>query len=146
MLQSSSAGMSFVMWRQVLSKEFLIMSLPTRVQRYADPVDSAQREFDIMLGRFFGSRVLDGGEYPAPHGVDVREDADRLIVEADVPGYKKDEIEINMENQTLTISAAHKEEHREPRPNGCFTKGAIPGSFAASLCRQPSMANPFRPN
>ena len=91
------------------------MSLPTRVQRYADPVDSAQREFDIMLGRFFGSRVLDGGEYPAPHGVDVREDADRLIVEADVPGYKKDEIEINMENQTLTISAAHKEEHREPK-------------------------------
>ena len=62
------------------------MSLLTRVQRYADPYDSAQRDFDTMLGRFFGSRVLDGGEYPAPYGVDVREDGDHIYVEAELPG------------------------------------------------------------
>jgi len=91
------------------------MSLPTRVQRYFDPIESAQREFDSVLGRFFGSRVTDGDEYLAPYGVDVREDADHLIVEAELPGFKKEEIDINMENQTLTISAAHNEEHREPK-------------------------------
>ncbi len=91
------------------------MSLPTRIQRYADPFESAQREFDSVLGRLFGNRVLDGGDYPAPYGVDVREDADHLYVEAELPGYKKDEVDINIENQTLTISASHKEEHREPK-------------------------------
>jgi len=92
------------------------MSLPTRVQRNNDYYESAQREFDTLLGRFFGNRVLDGGNYPAPYGVDVREDADHIYVEAEVPGYKKDEIDINLENQTLTISAEHKENH-ESKPN-----------------------------
>jgi HSP20 family protein len=89
------------------------MSLPTRVQRNGDPLDSAQREFDTMLGRFFGSRGYENGNYLAPYGVDVREDADRLYVEAELPGFKKEEVDINMENQTLTISAEHKE---EPQP------------------------------
>ena len=42
------------------------MSLPTRIQRYADPFESAQREFDNVLGRLIGNRVVDGGDYPAP--------------------------------------------------------------------------------
>jgi len=67
-----------------------------------------------MLGRLFGGRILDG-DYPAPYGVDVREDADHLYVEAELPGYKKEEVDINMENQTLTISAEHKEENRQPK-------------------------------
>ncbi|MGD0389004.1 MAG: Hsp20/alpha crystallin family protein [Tepidisphaeraceae bacterium] len=89
------------------------MALPTRVQRGADPIELAQREFDTMLGRFFGNRVLDDGNYLAPYGVDVREDADHVYVEAELPGYKKDEVDVNLENQTLTISAEHKESKEE---------------------------------
>jgi HSP20 family protein len=86
------------------------MALPIRVQRGADPLELAQREFDSMLGRFFGNRMPDdGGNYLAPYGVDVREDGDHIYVEAELPGYRKDEIDINLENQTLTISAEHKE-------------------------------------
>ena len=86
------------------------MALPTRVARGGDPLELAQREFDTMLGRFFGNRITgDGGEYLAPYGVDVREDADHIYVEAELPGFKKDEVDINIENQTLTISAEHKE-------------------------------------
>jgi len=90
------------------------MALPTRVQRGADPIELAQREFDTMLGRFFGNRVLDDGNYLAPYGVDVREDADHVYVEAELPGYKKDEVDVNLENQTLTISAEHNE-NNEPK-------------------------------
>jgi HSP20 family protein len=86
------------------------MSLPQRVQRNADLYDASQRDFDTLLGRFFGNRMLENGNYPAPYGVDVREDADHIYVEAEVPGYKKDEIDINLENQTLTIVAEHKED------------------------------------
>lgn len=86
------------------------MALPTRVVRGGDPLELAQREFDTMLGRFFGNRITgDGGEYLAPYGVDVREDKDHIYVEAELPGFKKDEVDINIENQTLTISAEHKE-------------------------------------
>ena len=41
----------------------------------------------------------------APYGVDVREDADHIYVEAELPGFKKDDVDITLENQTLTIAA-----------------------------------------
>ena len=87
------------------------MALPTRVIRGVDPLETAQREFDGMLGRFFGNRLFGdgGGEYLAPYGVDVREDKDHIYVEAELPGFKKDEVDINIENQMLTITAEHKD-------------------------------------
>lgn len=94
------------------------MALPTRVHRgqLYDPFESAHREFDTMLSRFFGGRDLgDGnsGGYLAPYAVDIREDADHIYVEAEMPGFKKDEIDITLENQTLTISAERREEKKE---------------------------------
>lgn len=90
------------------------MALPTRVHRstVADPYESMQREFDSVLGRLFVGGG-DGGRL-APYDVDVREDADRLYVEAELPGFKKDEVNITLENQTLTIAAERKEEKKEP--------------------------------
>jgi HSP20 family protein len=90
-----------------------IMALPTRVQRSADPFEVAQHEFDAVLGRFFGNRYGNGGNYLAPYGVDVREDTDHIYVEAELPGYKKEEVDINLENQLLTISAEHKESNEQ---------------------------------
>lgn len=94
------------------------MALPTRVQRsgqpqYADPYEAVQREFDGMLNRFFGGRpVQNGGSYLAPYAVDVREDGDHIYVEAELPGFKKDEVDITLENQTLTITAERREEQK----------------------------------
>ena len=90
------------------------MSLPTRVQRnvLADPFEAAQREFDL-LNRFFGSSGQTDGGRLAPYGVDIREDADHIYVEAELPGFKKDEVDITLENQTLTISAEHNADKDE---------------------------------
>src|SRR4030095_9580764 len=88
-----------------------IMALPTRVNRQQyDQGDLAQREFDTMLSRFFGGRESSSGGYLAPYGVDVREDADHFYVEAELPGFKKDEVDITLENQTLCIPAERTEE------------------------------------
>jgi HSP20 family protein len=96
------------------------MALPTRVQRgqgQGDPLEMAQREFDTMLNRFFGGReTANGGGYLAPYAVDVREDADHIYVEAELPGFKKDEIDITLENQTLTISAERRSEQKKGDP------------------------------
>jgi HSP20 family protein len=89
------------------------MALPTRVARnqQVDPFESAQRDFDHMLGRFFNGTPVNGGRL-APYGVDVREDADHIYVEAELPGFRKDDVEITLENQTLTISAERKTEQK----------------------------------
>jgi len=88
------------------------MALPTRVNRTQgyDPIESVQRDFENVLGRFFGNRELDQGF--APYCVDVREDADHIYVEAELPGYTKDEVDVTLENQTLTISAEKKMEKK----------------------------------
>jgi len=97
------------------------MALPTRVIRgpYTDPYETVQREFDNMLGRWLGGNTgNDGGQRLAPYAVDVREDGDHFYVEAELPGFKKDDVDITLENQQLTISAERKDEKREQGPKG----------------------------
>ena len=100
------------------------MALPTRVQRgqgQIDPLESAQREFDTMLNRWFGGREIQNGGnggYLAPYAVDVREDADHIYVEAELPGFKKEDVDITLENQTLTIAAERKSEEKKQGDKG----------------------------
>jgi len=89
------------------------MALPTRVNRgQTDPFE----QFEGMMNRFLGGREADGNMGLAPYAVDVREDADHIYVEAELPGFKKDEIDITLENQTLTIAAERKSETHQGEP------------------------------
>jgi HSP20 family protein len=85
----------------------IIMALPTRVARGIsnDPFEAVQREFDMLNRIFGGNQEGNGNARLAPYGVDIREDGDHIYVEAELPGFKKDEVDITLENQTLTISA-----------------------------------------
>src|SRR5688500_10955106 len=97
------------------------MALPTRVNRcmlYSDPIENMQREFDTVLGRLIGGREGDGETRFAPYGVDIREDGDHFYVEAELPGFKKDEVDITLENQTLTISAERRESRNQEGNKG----------------------------
>jgi HSP20 family protein len=89
-----------------------VMALPTRVNRSTaiDPFEAMQREFDSMFGRYLNGRTSSDVGRLAPYGVDVREDADHIYVEAELPGFRKDDVDITLENQTLTITAERKEE------------------------------------
>ncbi len=96
------------------------MALPTRVSRtaQADPFEVVQRDFDHLLGRLFnGSQTSQDGGRLAPYGVDIREDQDHFYVEAELPGFKKDDIDITLENQTLTISAQRSAENKQDGQN-----------------------------
>jgi HSP20 family protein len=79
-----------------------------------DPFEDARREFDSVLSRVFSGRGMDDGErLLAPYAVDVREDADHIYVEAELPGFRKEDVDITLENQTLTITAERSEEKRQ---------------------------------
>jgi HSP20 family protein len=91
------------------------MALPTRVTRALAefPFETAQRDFDTLLDRLFNGRR----DAPlAAYAVDVREDAEHIYVDAEMPGFTKDEIDITMENSTLTISAEKKAEQKQEKP------------------------------
>ncbi len=89
------------------------MALPTRVARgFVDPFQAFSREFDV-LNRYFNGQ--NDGQRLAPYGVDIREDGDHLIVEAELPGFKKEEVDITLENQTLTIAAQRNEERTDEK-------------------------------
>ena len=99
------------------------MALPTRVHRgFVDPFEAVSREFDHALSRWFGGNAPAAGSGGQPmvaaYGVDIREDADHLYVEADLPGFKKEEVDISLENQTLTISAEKRVEEKDQAPQG----------------------------
>ena len=95
------------------------MPLPTKVcgsSTSATPFDAAQRELDHVLSRFFGNRGFEGvATSAATYGVDVREDADHLYVEAEVPGFTREQVDVTLENQTLTITARRDEKSDQTR-------------------------------
>ena len=96
------------------------MALPTRVNRggsAVDPLDLLSRDFEGMFNRWLGVREGQGGQALAPYGVDIREDGDHFYVEAELPGFKKEEVDITLENQTLTIAAERRFENK-PTENG----------------------------
>ena len=45
--------------------------------------------------------------------LDVKEEGDNYLIEADLPGIKKEEVKINYEDQTLVIAVERKDEKEE---------------------------------
>ena len=96
------------------------MALPITIRRLArsDSLSDLQREFDHVLGRFFGSDnapTTTDGRRSAPYAVDVHEDDNHLYFEVELPGFRKEELDITLEDSTLTITAERK---HEARPQG----------------------------
>lgn len=85
--------------------------LPT-TRRGETPFELMQREFDRLMDSPWAWRG-DGGQLTATYPVDIREDDNHVYVEAELPGFKKDEIEVTMEQGILTINAVRKQEERE---------------------------------
>lgn len=64
--------------------------------------------------------------------VNIQEDEKHFILEFAVPGMKKDDFKINLENQILTISSEIKEENEENKVN--YTrKEFVYNSFSRSF-------------
>ena len=60
--------------------------------------------------------------------VDIKEEADRYVIRADVPGVDPKDIEVNMENGVLTIKGERESETKEER-EGYKRIERVKGSF-----------------
>src|SRR5262245_15006632 len=76
-----------------------------------------ERDMDRMMEDFFGRRIRtcwpdrwirsDELELGAP-AIDLFEEEDDIVVKAELPGMEKDNIEVNLSDNTLTIKGEKK--------------------------------------
>jgi HSP20 family protein len=90
------------------------------------------RLFDTSLSRSFERKdfLTDGFWAPA---VDIHEEKDKYIIKADLPGIKQEELDVSVEDDTLTIRGERKLEKEEKQKNYYRSErayGAFQRSFA----------------
>ena len=85
------------------------------------------RHFDSLFDRFFGTPLME----VASHGVDIYEDDDHVYVELEAPGYKKDEIDVTLENGVLTIRG--RKEQTQEKKGEYYVRERRTGQFARSF-------------
>jgi HSP20 family protein len=90
---------------------------------------SPMRDLRQEIDRLFDD--ASAGEAWAP-AIDVVRDDGKITVRADVPGVKPEEIEIEVDDDVLTISGRHEEEKEEKKENYLRRERRV-GSFSRSI-------------
>lgn len=72
--------------------------------------DSFDHFFNDMFQDFWGNQELGS---LAGFSTDVIDQGDHYELQAELPGFQKEDISIDLKNDMLTISASHKEESSE---------------------------------
>ncbi len=104
---------------------------------------SLRDEMDRMFDSFWGENAgRDGGMLMLP--VDMIENDDNFVVSVELPGLKKDEIKMTVQNNVLTISGSKKHEfeskedtvHRVERSYGSFCRSiSLPTTIDSSAIK-----------
>ncbi len=83
-------------------------------------LNQLQRELERTFGTL-GGVARPEGEVPAEvewiPAIDIKEEQDRYVVQADLPGVKPDDIEVTLENGVLTIKGQRVTEAKEEKEN-----------------------------
>ncbi len=88
------------------------------------------RAFHDIDRDFFGSPCVTANAFRT----DVRDLGNAFVLDAELPGFKKEDIAIQIENNCLTISAARTEESETKEENGTYLrKERTCGSFSRSF-------------
>ena len=117
------------------------MAAPTKRSAPFTELAELQSRFDRMLGDLFERGGA--GHMPA---IDVIAEDDALVIRADVPGMKPEEVKVDVHDDVLTVHGEHEESSEEKtkryvrreRHYGSFTRsvalppGADPDAIAAS--------------
>ena len=91
-------------------------------------------DFDELERAFFSDNAL------SEFKTDIQEDGDNFVLEADLPGFKKEDIQLQLDGDTLTIQAQRHSEHEEQEKKGKYvccerSYGAYSRSFDVSGIR-----------
>lgn len=105
-----------------------------RGRGFYDPLSEMNRLFDQMFGglaRQTGTTQEAQGPEWAP-AIDVLQQDGDLVVRAELPGAKPEDVDITVQNGVLTISGRREEERKEER-GGYLVRERRFGAFRRSL-------------
>src|SRR6185369_6261113 len=100
--------------------------------------EEVNRLFSTNLSRSFGDEGIGRGAW-AP-SVDIYENKDQIVLEAELPGMKQDDFDLSIENNVITLRGERKFEktdetdnyHRVERSYGAFTRSfTLPQTVSA---------------
>lgn len=109
----------------------------SEIQRYTTPFGQMERMFED----FFQNRLLAPSWMPrlkfadfadVSASVDMFEEGDNLVIKAEIPGMKKDEISIDFADDIVTISGEKKSEEKTERKDYYCVERSF-GSFSRKL-------------
>ena len=84
-------------------------------------------DLDAFEKEFFGGHGLSSFK------TDIRDEGDHYTLEADLPGFKKEDIKISAENGCLTIEAERNGEETEEKKKGYVRRERSYGKFSRSF-------------
>ncbi|MBN1949484.1 MAG: Hsp20/alpha crystallin family protein [Candidatus Cloacimonetes bacterium] len=88
--------------------------VPYRRERNLMPAMSV---FDNFMNRIFEDEA--GNDIQRAMALDIIEEDDKFIIEANLPGFKKDDISIGIEENELIIEAKKEEKNEEKKGSYC---------------------------
>ena len=74
--------------------------------------------FDNFEKKFFGNTTAN---LPA-FRTDIRDQGDKFLLEAELPGFDKEDISLELKEGILTIKAEHKENHDQKDEQGSYIR------------------------
>lgn len=92
--------------------------------------DSFDHLFDDMFDNFWGNQELSTF---AGFNTDVIDQGDHYELQAELPGFSKEDINIDLKNDMLTISAAHNEEACDEKKKNYVRKERRYSSYSRSF-------------
>ncbi len=92
--------------------------------------DSFDKMVDDAFRDFWGGSELERHD---AFRTDVIDQGDKYLLQAELPGFRKEDINIDLKNDLLTISASHKEEKDEEDQNKYIRKERCCRSYSRSF-------------
>jgi HSP20 family protein len=98
-------------------------------------LENALSGFDRYMDSFFGDNFLSPSDRIFNHipAVDVRETEKSYVLEAELPGYDEKEIEVRLDNSTLTIESKKDEEKKDGKNENYMIRERRVSSFTRSF-------------
>ena len=100
-------------------------------------LDSLQGEMNRLFSSFFDTPTARGGNGNATNrrwipAMDLVETQDGFVLKADLPGMGESDVNVELENNVLTISGERKTEH-EAQHEGYYRLERATGAFSRAL-------------
>jgi len=84
------------------------------------------------IDRLFEDSVITPSKGVGMPKIDIKDEKDRVVVKAELPGLKEEEVSIEILDNTMTISGEKKEE-KEKEDEGYYYKESHTGAFSRSF-------------